>query len=142
MLAGIHIAAMAEAITFGITQGVEPETFVEVISQCAGSSWMLENRAPHVVDGDYTPRSAVNIWPKDLGIVLDVAKGANFSAPISEAALQQFKAAANMGLGLEDDAHRTSVLAYRIAVKTPANTRVSYERAWCGVFMALSIGYG
>jgi len=74
MLAGVHIAAMAEALTFGITQGIEPKRFLEVISKCAGSSWMLENRAPHIIDDDYTPRSSINIWPKDLGIVLDIAK--------------------------------------------------------------------
>ena len=49
MLAGIHISAMAEAITFGITQGIEPKKFLEVISECAGTSWMLENRAPHIM---------------------------------------------------------------------------------------------
>ncbi|MEL6948289.1 MAG: L-threonate dehydrogenase, partial [Pseudomonadota bacterium] len=89
LLAGVHIAAMAEAMTFGMTQGVKPDMFVEVISQCAGTSWMLENRAPHIVAGDYTPHSSVNIWPKDLGIVLDTARAANFSAPITAAALQQ-----------------------------------------------------
>jgi 3-hydroxyisobutyrate dehydrogenase-like beta-hydroxyacid dehydrogenase len=65
---------------------------------------MLENRAPHIVAGDYTPLSQVNIWPKDLGIVLDIAKSASFSAPITAAALQQYLAAAGMGLGREDDA--------------------------------------
>jgi len=119
MLAGVHIAAMAEAITFGITQGVEPETFVDVISQCAGSSWMLENRAPHVVAGDYTAHSAVNIWPKDLGIVLDVARQANFSAPITAAALQQFMAAAGSGLGLEDDAAVAKVYARNAGISLP-----------------------
>ena len=74
MLAGIHIVAMAEAITFAMTQGIDPATFMTVIPKCAGTSWMLENRAPHVVAGDYTARSAVDIWPKDLGIVLDVAR--------------------------------------------------------------------
>ena len=88
MLAGIHIAAMAEAITFGMTQGVSPETFLQVIPQCAGTSWMLQNRAPHVVAGDYTPHSAVDIWPKDLGIVLDAARAAKFAAPVTAAALQ------------------------------------------------------
>ena len=58
LLAGVHIAAMAEALTFGMTQGVDPEQFVEVISKCAGTSWMLENRAPHIVAGDYTPHSS------------------------------------------------------------------------------------
>ena len=50
LLAGVHIAAMAEALTFGMTQGVAPAQFLEVISKCAGTSWMLENRAPHVVE--------------------------------------------------------------------------------------------
>ncbi len=104
LLAGVHIAAMGEALTFGISQGVDAARIVEVISKCAGTSWMFENRAPHVVDGDYTPHSAVNIWLKDLGIVLDVAKGSNFSAPLAAAALQQFVAAAGQGLGREDDA--------------------------------------
>ena len=65
---------------------------VEVISKCG---WMFS----HVVDGDYTPYAAINIWLKDLGIVLDVAKGSQFSAPLIAAALQQFVAAAGQGLG-------------------------------------------
>ncbi len=111
LLAGVHIATMAEALTFGMTQGVDPAQFVDVISKCAGSSWMLENRAPHIVDGDYTPLSSINIWPKDLGIVLDIAKSANFSAPVTAAALQQFIAAAGMGLGGEDDVAVAKVYA-------------------------------
>lgn len=119
LLAGVHIATMAEALTFGMTQGVTPEKFVEVISKCAGTSWMLENRAPHIVDGDYTPLSAVNIWPKDLGIVLDIAKQANFSAPITAAALQQFVAAAGMGHGHEDDAAVAKVYARNARLSLP-----------------------
>ena len=119
LLAGVHIAAMAEALTFGMTQGVTPQKFVEVISQCAGTSWMLENRAPHIVDGDYTPRSQVNIWPKDLGIVLDIAREAKFSAPVTAAALQQFLAAAGMGLGSEDDAAVAKVYARNAGLALP-----------------------
>jgi putative dehydrogenase len=119
LLAGVHIATMAEALTFGMTQGVEPAQFVEVISKCAGTSWMLENRAPHIVAGDYTPHSSVNIWPKDLGIVLDVAKSASFSAPITAAALQQFIAAAGMGLGGEDDAAVAKVYARNAQLTLP-----------------------
>lgn len=119
LLAGVHIATMAEALTFGMTQGVDPAQFVEVISKCAGSSWMLENRAPHIVAGDYTPHSSVNIWPKDLGIVLDIAKSASFSAPITAAALQQFIAAAGMGLGGEDDAAVAKVYARNARLTLP-----------------------
>lgn len=119
LLAGVHIAAMAEALTFGMTQGVTPDKFLEVISKCAGSSWMLENRAPHIVAGDYTPHSSVNIWPKDLGIVLDIAREAKFSAPITAAALQQFLAAAGQGLGAEDDAAVAKVYARNAGLKLP-----------------------
>ncbi len=119
LLAGVHIATMAEALTFGMTQGVTPEKFVEVISKCAGTSWMLENRAPHIVEGDYTALSSVNIWPKDLGIVLDIAKSAQFSAPITAVALQQFIAAAGMGLGGEDDAAVAKVYARNAGLSLP-----------------------
>jgi putative dehydrogenase len=119
MLAGVHIAAMAEAITFGMTQGIAPETFLSVIPDCAGTSWMLENRAPHVVAGDFTPHSAVDIWPKDLGIVLDAARAAKFSAPLTAAALQQFIAASGSGLGREDDAAVAKVYARNAGLTLP-----------------------
>jgi 3-hydroxyisobutyrate dehydrogenase-like beta-hydroxyacid dehydrogenase len=119
MLAGVHIAAMAEAMTFGMTQDIPPEKFLEVIRQCAGTSWMLENRAPHIVAGDYTPHSQVNIWPKDLGIVLDIARASSFSAPITAAALQQYLAAAGMGLGREDDAAVAKVYARNAGLTLP-----------------------
>ncbi len=123
MLAGVHIAAMAEAITFGMTQGIAPETFLQVIPKCAGTSWMLENRAPHVVTGDYTPHSAVDIWPKDLGIVLDAARAAKFAAPVTAAALQQFVAASGMGLGREDDAAVAKVYARNAQLALPERTK-------------------
>ena len=120
LLAGVHIATMAEALTFGMTQGVTPDKFLEVISKCAGTSWMLENRAPHIIAGDFTPLSSVNIWPKDLGIVLDIAKSAQFSAPITTTALQQFVEAAKMGLGGEDDSAVAKVYARNAGLTLPS----------------------
>ena len=123
MLAGVHIAAMAEAITFAMSQGIEPDVFLKVIPKCAGTSWMLENRAPHIASGDYTPHSAVDIWPKDLGIVLDVARASKFAAPITAAALQQFVAASGMGLGREDDAAVAKVYARNAGLKLPGENK-------------------
>lgn len=119
MLAGIHIAAMAEATTFAISQGITPQEMLEVIPKCAGSSWMLENRLPHIVDDDYSPRSAIDIWPKDLGIVSDIARGAKFGAPLTAAALQQFLAASGSGLGQEDDAAVAKVYARNANLNLP-----------------------
>jgi putative dehydrogenase len=119
MLAGVHIAAMAEAVTFGMTQGISAQKTLEVIPQCAGTSWMFENRAPHIAAGDYTAHSAVDIWPKDLGIVLDIARGAKFSAPLTAAALQQFLAASGSGLGREDDAAVAKIYARNAGLTLP-----------------------
>ena len=119
LLAGVHIATMAEAITFGMKQGLAPDRFLEVISKCAGTSWMLENRAPHIIEGDYTPHSQIDIWLKDLGIVLDIAKSNRFSAPIAATALQQYVAAAGMGLGREDDAAVAKVYARNSGMDLP-----------------------
>ena len=122
LLAGVHIAAMAEAMTFGISQGIDPDTFLRVIPHCAGTSWMLENRAPHVAAGDYAPRSAVDIWPKDLGIVLDAARASGFGAPLAAAAMQQFLAASGSGLGREDDAAVAKVYARNAGLALPGAT--------------------
>ena len=119
LLAGVHIATMAEAITFGMKQGLEPDRFLEVISKCAGTSWMLENRAPHIIEGDYTPHSQIDIWLKDLGIVLDIAKANKFSAPITATALQQYVAASGMGLGREDDAAVAKLYARNSGLDLP-----------------------
>ena len=104
LLAGVHIAAAAEAMAFGVRAGIDPQILYEVISNSAGSSWMFQNRVPHMLAGDYTPLSAVEIFVKDLGIVLETGKEIRFPLPLSAAAHQLFLMAAAAGLGQEDDA--------------------------------------
>lgn len=121
LLAGVHIAAMGEALALAASQGLDLGRVVEVISQSAGTSWMFENRAPHVVAADYTPRSAVNIWPKDLGIVSDIAEGAGLPVPLTTAALNRFRAAAEAGDGPSDDASVVRVYAREANLKLPGD---------------------
>ncbi len=104
LLAGVHIAAAAEAMALGIRAGADPTTLFNVISASAGSSWMFQNRVPHILQGDDTPHSAINIFVKDLGIVLDQARALTFPLPLSAAAHQLFLAAAASGDGARDDA--------------------------------------
>ena len=104
LLAGVHIAVAAEAMALGIRAGADPQTLFEVISASAGSSWMWQNRMPHVLAGDDTPLSAVNIFVKDLGIVLDQARALTFPLPMASSAHQLFLAAAAAGHGGRDDA--------------------------------------
>jgi 3-hydroxyisobutyrate dehydrogenase len=104
LLAGVHIAAAAEAMVFAKRLGLDLRKVYEVITASAGNSWMFENRMPHVLDGDYAPRSAVDIFTKDLGIVSDMARGAKFPTPVASAALQMFLMTAAAGMGRDDDA--------------------------------------
>jgi len=104
LLAGVHIAAAAEAMALGVRAGVDPQELYEVISNSAGSSWMFQNRVPHMLAGDYTPLSAVDIFVKDLGIVLETGKELRFPLPLSATAHQLFLMAAAAGFGRQDDA--------------------------------------
>jgi L-threonate 2-dehydrogenase len=103
LLAGVHIAAAAEAMALGLREGVDPAALYEVITHSAGNSWMFENRMAHVLAGDYTPLSAVDIFVKDLGIVLDLARASKFPLPLSSTAHQMFMQASSAGFANEDD---------------------------------------
>lgn len=103
LLAGVHIAAAGEAMALAIRAGADPDKVYEVITNSAGNSWMFQNRVPHILSGDYTPLSAVNIFVKDLGIVLDYAKKNVFPLPLSATAHQMYMQASAAGHGGEDD---------------------------------------
>jgi len=104
LLAGVHIAAAAEAMALGLREGVDPTQLYDVITHSAGNSWMFENRMAHVVAGDYTPLSAVDIFVKDLGLVLDTARATKFPLPLASTAHQMFMQASSAGFAREDDA--------------------------------------
>jgi len=104
LLAGVHIAAAAEAMALGLREGVDAAALYEVISHSAGNSWMFENRMAHVLADDYTPLSAVDIFVKDLGLVLDTARATKFPLPLASTAHQMFMQASSAGFGREDDA--------------------------------------
>ena len=103
LLAGVHIAAAAEAMALGLREGVDAAALYEVITNSAGNSWMFENRMAHVLSADYTPLSAVDIFVKDLGLVLDTARASKFPLPLSATAHQMFMQASSAGHGREDD---------------------------------------
>ncbi|MDT8329251.1 MAG: NAD-binding protein [Roseovarius sp.] len=121
LLAGVHIAAMGEALAFATSQGLDLARVLDVIRVSAGTSWMFENRAPHVIEADYAPRSTIDIWPKDLGIVTDIAKNSGLEVPLTQAALGEYRAASAAGMGAMDDAAITRHIAARAGLKLPGD---------------------
>ena len=120
LLAGVHIATAAEAMALAIRAGADPQTVFDVITTSAGNSWMFQNRVPHILAGDDTPHSSVNIFVKDLGIVLDGARAMGFPLPLAATAHQLFLAAAAAGHGGRDDAFVIRVWEALAGIRLPA----------------------
>jgi L-threonate 2-dehydrogenase len=111
LLAGAHIAAACEAITLAAKLRLDLPKVFEVITGSAGNSWMFENRVPHILEGDYSPLSSVEIFVKDLGIIQDIARTERYPVPVAAAALQMFLAASGAGMGKDDDSSVARVYA-------------------------------
>lgn len=119
LLAGVHIAAACEAMALAAKMELDLDVVYQVIKGSAGNSWMFENRVPHILEGDYTPLSAVEIFVKDLGIVQDIARQERFPAPIAAAALQMYLATSGAGMGGDDDASLARLYAHLSGAELP-----------------------
>ncbi|KAG9459202.1 hypothetical protein H6P81_003710 [Aristolochia fimbriata] len=104
LLAGVHIAVSAEVMAFGARLGLNTRTLFDVIKNSQGTSWMFENRVPHMLDDDYTPYSALDIFVKDLGIVCHEGACRKIPLHLSSIAHQQFLTGSAAGWGRNDDA--------------------------------------
>ncbi|XP_024963400.1 uncharacterized protein LOC112503631 [Cynara cardunculus var. scolymus] len=117
LLAGVHIASAAEAMAFGARLGLDTRILFDVIKDSEGTSWMFENRAPHMVDNDYTPLSALDIFVKDLGIVSRECASRRVPLHISTVALQLFLSGSASGWGRLDDSAVVKVYETLTGVK-------------------------
>lgn len=123
LLCGAHIAIAAEGLAFAERAGIDPALALEVLSGSAAASWMLKNRGPRMVQDDGRVSSAVDIFVKDLSLVLDAGRAEKVGLPLAAHAHQMFLAASGMGLGGKDDSQVIEVyraLAPPPAGKTPA----------------------
>ncbi len=123
LLAGVHIAAACEAMTFAARLGLDLRKVFEVITASAGNSWMFENRVPHILEGDYAPRSAISIFTKDLGIISDMSRKENFPTQIASTALQMFLMTAAAGMDGEDDASVARMIANLTGLELPQSKK-------------------
>ena len=105
LLCGVHIAAAGEALAMAKRAGLPLETTLEILKSGAASSWMLGDRGTRMITESFDDvTSAVDIFVKDLGLVLDAARESTFAASMAHAAFLQFTAASSHGLGRLDDA--------------------------------------
>src|SRR5258708_3474092 len=123
LLAGVHIPVASEAIPLAANQAPHiPKAHTDLTAP-PPNSCMFENRMPHVIDGDYKPRSAVEIFVKDLGIVQDMARTSKFPVPLASTALQMFLMAAASGMGRDDDASVARLYGRISGTKLPGDPK-------------------
>ncbi|ATG73825.1 oxidoreductase [Zobellella denitrificans] len=103
LLCGVHIAAVAEAFSLARKAGVDLQVLLEIMSGSAAASWMLKDRGPRMLRDDPEVTSAIDIFVKDLGIVLASGSDSRVALPLAAAAHQMFLATAGRGLGQADD---------------------------------------
>jgi len=60
VMAGVHLAAAAEAMSLGAKVGLDTKQLFEIISTAAGSSWMFKDAAPQMLSGDWTSERTVD----------------------------------------------------------------------------------
>jgi 3-hydroxyisobutyrate dehydrogenase len=103
LLAGIHLAAGAEAFAIGRAAGLDPHTMAEVFGASSGQSWMLTDRLARVLSGDQQPRAQMHILAKDLRLAGELARDVGKAASLGSATSALFAAAIAAGLTEADD---------------------------------------
>lgn len=104
LLCGIHIAAAGEALAYAEALGLDPESVHETIRHGAAGSFMLEDRGRRMLDRQFLPpKSALDIFVKDMGLVRGAAAERGFDTPLSDAAHRLYETGSSLGFGREDD---------------------------------------
>lgn len=103
LLAGINLAAAAEAFALAERMGLDTARLLQVVGASSGQSWICDDRLPRALDGDFAPRAHTRILLKDIGLALACAAQAGSPAPLGEQAQALFRQACEMGLAEQDD---------------------------------------
>jgi 3-hydroxyisobutyrate dehydrogenase-like beta-hydroxyacid dehydrogenase len=102
LLVGIHTSAIAEAATFGVRFGADPQVLLEVIGTSFGGSTMMTRNLPRFISRDFSPATPVGLILKDLGLIHDEARAGGVPLLLGGLAEQRFSEARARGLGDED----------------------------------------
>jgi 3-hydroxyisobutyrate dehydrogenase-like beta-hydroxyacid dehydrogenase len=102
LLVGLHTVAAAEALELVRKAGLDTGEVLDVLTRSAGTSRMLELRGPLIVRQDYPPQMKLDLFLKDLGLILEAGRDAAAALPLTALARSLYEAAAAAGLGGQD----------------------------------------
>jgi 3-hydroxyisobutyrate dehydrogenase len=96
------IQAISEGLWFAKSAGLDAKKVAKLVSQGAGGSWQLANRADTMMDNHFDHGFAVNWMRKDLGIALEQGKEMGLSLPVTALVDQFYAEVQQMGGGRWD----------------------------------------
>jgi 3-hydroxyisobutyrate dehydrogenase len=106
LIAGVTMAAIAEACALATAEGLDPATLYDLLTTSTGDSRVLRTRFPlegadpaHPVASGYAALFALDLIAKDLALAGALAEEQGVSVPLAEAALGAYRAAQAKGLG-------------------------------------------
>ncbi len=106
LIAGVTMAAIAEACALATAEGLDPATLYDLLTTSTGDSRVLRTRFPlegadpsHPVASGYEALFAVDLIAKDLALAGALAEEQGVSVPLAEAAFAAYRAAQAEGLG-------------------------------------------
>ncbi len=109
LMAGCNMVALAESCAIAQQEGIDPAVFYELVTASTGDSKVLRNRFPlagvsdrHPASAEWTPMFMLDLIVKDMELARDLAVAHGLTAEMTSAALAQYRAGQQAGLGALD----------------------------------------
>lgn len=112
LLLGVMMAGLAEALNFAQKNGLQGESFLEVIAAGALNCGLFQMKAEMLQTGEFPPNFPLKHMTKDLKFIIDTAYESGAPAPAAHTIMQLYRAAVGYTLGDEDFAAVFKVLEH------------------------------
>jgi 3-hydroxyisobutyrate dehydrogenase len=101
VLVAVNELAVSEALLLAEAAGLDLSTTLAAVEGGAAGSWMLSNRGPQMIAGDWAPGFTIDLQQKDLRLVLDTADELGVPVPGVALVFQLYRTLQSRGLGSE-----------------------------------------
>jgi 3-hydroxyisobutyrate dehydrogenase-like beta-hydroxyacid dehydrogenase len=96
------LQAFNESLVLSTKAGIDPELMLDILSNSAAKSGLIEYKAPFVLRRDFEPNFSTKWMHKDIGLMLESGKELGVPLFLTATTQQLFQNAISNGLGEED----------------------------------------
>lgn len=102
LVMGLHGVVLAEGLTLARRAGLDPAQTLEILSQGAAASKILDVRGPLMIEGRFDPLMKMDLFLKDIRLMLEAGQDLHVPLPLTGMMQQLYTAAVAGGQGRED----------------------------------------